>query len=113
MRARLLFSALIVAAFARNAVAADNVAKKLNAPISVECQDRPLTEVIDDLRAVSGVEIVPDIAALERAGIPLSQPLSARAHDVSLRTALRQLLKPAKLTFVISDEIVRIEPMSR
>jgi type II secretory pathway component GspD/PulD (secretin) len=84
------------------------IERKLSAPISLNFKNTPLAQVIDDLRDMSNVNIVPDIAALNEAGIGLDRPLDLQVTNLSLRSALNVLLQQIHLTYVIKDEVLQI-----
>ncbi len=52
------------------------IEQKLRTPITLAFKDTPLNQVIDDLRKIAQVNVVADTAALEEAGVSLSQTLS-------------------------------------
>jgi hypothetical protein len=92
-----------------NAKAAQGaIEQKLDAPISLSFKDTPLSQIIDDLHALIGINVVADTAALEEAGVRLEQPLSLKVECMSLKSALNILLKQARLTYVIKDEALQI-----
>jgi tetratricopeptide (TPR) repeat protein len=84
------------------------IQRRLASPISLKFKDAELDQIIDDLRDISGINIVPDIAALEEAGICLHTKLTFNADNVSMATALTLLLRPLHLTYVIKDEVLQI-----
>ncbi len=63
----------------------------------------PLGQVLDYLASVHGINIVPDIAALDAEGVSLDHPLTLKG-DFSLRAALDLLLKQVHLTYGIENE---------
>ncbi len=75
---------------------------------SLNIKDMPLDKVIDTLRAVSGLNVVADVAALDEAGINRTQQMSLEVEQVSLRSILNMLLKQARLTYVVKDEVLQI-----
>ncbi len=81
---------------------------KLNLPIHVTFRDATLQKAIDDLKMLTGVNIVPDYAALKDAGISLDSRLSMPAEGISLKSALNILLKQVRLTYLIKDEVLQI-----
>jgi type II secretory pathway component GspD/PulD (secretin) len=85
-----------------------HIEQKLGTRISLNFKDTPLSQIIDDLHQMTGVNVVADTTALEEAGVALSQLLSLKVEDMSLKSALNILLKQARLTYVIKDEALQI-----
>lgn len=57
-----------------------------------EYQDTPLSEVFDDLRVKSGLNIVPNWQSLMAAGIEQDKPISLQLHNVTFKRALKAIL---------------------
>jgi type II secretory pathway component GspD/PulD (secretin) len=87
-----------------------SIERKLMSPIPpVNFKDVPLKQAIEDLGTLSnGVNFYTDTAALNAAGVNLEQPLSLKVENISLKSALNLLLKQAKLTYLIKDEVLQI-----
>jgi tetratricopeptide (TPR) repeat protein len=86
----------------------NEIAKRLEQPISLDFKDAPLSQVIDDLHDMSGLDIVPDRAALEGAGISLESPLTFKLENVSMNSAVTTLLQQLHLAYVVKDGMVVI-----
>ncbi len=79
-------------------------------------QETPLSEVFDDLRAKSGLNIVPNWQSLTTAGIEQDKPISLQLHNVSLERALKAILSTLSsagyygttVSHVIEDGIIVI-----
>ena len=86
------------------------IERSLLAPVSINFEGTPLKQVIDDLRSIhaQGVNIVPDMPALQERGISLEAPISIRLENVSLKSALNLILQQVGLTYVIKDEVLQI-----
>jgi type II secretory pathway component GspD/PulD (secretin) len=84
------------------------IERKLKEPITLDFQDVPLYRVVQDLSILSGLDIHLDRRALNEENISLEQPLSLRLTGVSLKSALNLLLDQVKLTYVISEEVLKI-----
>ncbi|MDW8223072.1 MAG: hypothetical protein RMJ82_09005 [Gemmatales bacterium] len=78
---------------------------RLQQSVSIDFRDKPLTEVLDHLRSLYGVNIVADEPALQAAGISLNQPVTIRLDNRPLRTCLNLILHNARLTWVIRDGV--------
>jgi len=81
---------------------------KLNKPVTVDFKNAPLDQVIDDLRVMSGMNIVADRAALEEANIPINKLVSLKVDNLSMKNVMNILLKQVHLTHVIEDDVLKI-----
>jgi RNA polymerase sigma-70 factor (ECF subfamily) len=90
------------------AVQNKDVEKKLQVTLSVNYKDKTLEEILEELRETSGLNIFVDKPSLEAAGIALGQPVSLRLKGVTLKTALKYVLRNSGLTYVVEDGIVTI-----
>ena len=81
---------------------------KLAQPVSVDFHAAPLREVIDDLRSWQNINIYVDRAALEADEVSLDRPISVKVENVSLKSALKLVLKEAHLTYVVKDEVLQV-----
>jgi len=84
------------------------IERRLNLPINLEFKDTPLKQAMDDLRVLTGMNIVIDQPALDSAGVSTDRPLSMRLEGVSMKSALTLLLHNVNLTYVIKDEVLQI-----
>ena len=46
--------------------------------------------------------------ALEEIGVGTDEPVTVNLHNISLRSALRLMLKNLQLTYIIQDEVLMI-----
>lgn len=81
---------------------------KLNKNISLDFKNVPLSQVIDDLRVMSGMNIVVDTRALEEENIPTNRPISVKLDNISTRNALNIILREARLTHIIEDDVLKV-----
>jgi len=79
--------------------------QRLQQPVSIDFRDKPLSEVLDHLRSLYGINIVPDEPALQAAGISLNQPVTIRLDNRPLRTCLNLILQNARLTWIVRDGV--------
>ncbi|MFO0866642.1 MAG: hypothetical protein U0744_18715 [Gemmataceae bacterium] len=84
------------------------IESKLKQPINLNFKDTPLDQVLRDLQVMSGINVVPDKAAFQENNISLQQPMSLEVENISLKSALNILLKQARLTYVIKDEVLSV-----
>jgi RNA polymerase sigma factor (sigma-70 family) len=85
-----------------------DVEKKLQATLNVNYTEITLEEVLEQLRNTSRLNIFVDKPSLDAAAIQLNQPVTLRLDGVSLKTALKYLLRNSGLTFMVEDGIVII-----
>lgn len=84
------------------------IEKSLNQPISVDFTNMSLREIISELHALSGINIISDSNALEEEGISLDRRLTMKLSGVSLKSALNMLLGQVRLTYIIRDGVLTI-----
>jgi len=84
------------------------IESKLSMPVNLNFNNILLKDAIEDLRSFYGINIVPDMPALEQEGISLDRPVSLKLEQVSLKSALNLLLHSVHLTYVIKDEVLQI-----
>jgi hypothetical protein len=81
---------------------------KLNDPVTLEFVETPLSDVIDFLRDLAGVNIVLDRLALEGEGINSNTPVTIHVQSVSMQSALKILLGQFNLMSKIENECLLI-----
>lgn len=86
---------------------------KLTMPVDLNFQATPLRQVIDDLKVMTGMNIVPDSTALEDEHINLDQPVTMKVDHLALKSALKLLLNSVRLTYVISDDVLKVTTEKR
>lgn len=84
------------------------IESKLSTPVNLNFSNTLLREAIEDIRSFYGINIVPDMPALEQEGISLDRPVTLKLEQVSLKSALSLLLHSVHLTYVIKDEVLQI-----
>ncbi len=77
-------------------------------PLGLEFQGAPLSEVVDFLRNEYDIEVQLDLPALDDLGLSPDDPIDVNLRNISLRSALRIMLRQLDLTYVISDEVLLI-----
>jgi hypothetical protein len=70
--------------------------------------ETPLEEVVTTLQEDYGIPIQIDTPALEAIGLDPTEPVTESLHNVTLRSALRLMLKKLQLTYIIQDEVLMI-----
>ncbi len=84
------------------------IQKALKSPTELSFTDTPLTDVILYLKDLHGIEIQLDQRALTEAGVETSTPVTVNLKGITLRSALRILLRELNLTYVIENEVLMI-----
>ena len=86
---------------------------RLIQPLSLHFKNVPLQDAIHDIALQSGVQVVPDLGALQAARINLDALLSISVEEIAMKSALNILLSPLKLTYVIEDQVLKITTQDR
>lgn len=76
--------------------------------VGLDFTETPLGEVVEFLRDEYGIEIQLDKSALEEFSIEEDEPITVNLRNVSLRSALRLMLKDLELTYIIAEEVLLI-----
>jgi len=84
------------------------IAEALNSATELEFIETPLGDVIATLRDYHEIEILIDQRALDDVGVPRDCPITISLKGISLRSALRLMLRELDLTYVIRDEVLLI-----
>ena len=84
------------------------IRKALDSPTSLEFTETPLNDVIDYLKDLHNIEIQVDNKALDEAGVASDTAITKSLKGISLRSALRLMLGPLELSYVIKDEVLLI-----
>ncbi|MCH8921575.1 MAG: hypothetical protein IIA67_00325 [Planctomycetes bacterium] len=86
----------------------EKIVNALKDETEIDFLETPLVEVIDFLKDLHGIEIQLDRRALEEAGFGDDTPVTRNLKGISLRSALRLMLRDLELTYVIKDEVLLI-----
>lgn len=87
------------------------ISSALQSPLTgagLDFTDTPLEEVVVFLRDEYGIEIQLDVPALDDLGLSPDEPITVNLRNISLRSALRLMLKQLELTYMIADEVLLI-----
>lgn len=93
---------------AKQGGAEEKILNALEEPTTLEFIETPLQDVIDYLKDLHSIEIQVDNRALEDVGIGSDTPITRNLKGITLRSALRLMLKELDLTYVIQDEVLSI-----
>jgi len=85
-----------------------DIHKALDQQAEFECMEEGLNQVLDFMREEYKIPIQLDRRALDTYGIPNDTPITIHIKGVSLRSALRLMLRPLDLTYTIHDEVLQI-----
>jgi len=84
------------------------ILQQLDSPTQLEFSETPLNDVIQYLKDFHKIEIQLDKKALEAAGVNTDKAVTINLKGVSLRSALRLLLRELDLTYIIQNEVLLI-----
>jgi hypothetical protein len=93
---------------AKQGGAEEKILNSLQDNTSLEFIETPLADVIDYLKDLHGIEIQIDTKSLEDVGIGSDTPITRNLKGITLRSALRLMLKELDLTYVVRDEVLLI-----
>jgi hypothetical protein len=91
-----------------NVAAFDYIQSKLDEQTEVEFIETPLQDIVESLKTKHDLPIRIDLRAFEEAAIATDAPITTRLSDISLRSALKHLLRPLELTYVVRDEVLLV-----
>ncbi len=81
----------------------------LKTEVDVRFENRPLSEVMETLGRMAGVNVYLDPQGLHAEGITTDEPVAINlTQPISLRSALNLILEPLHLSYVIQNEVLRI-----
>ncbi len=83
-----------------------DIEKCLLQRVNLSFNDTPLIQVLEDLHAWHGLNIVIDRPALLEGHISLATPVTIRLENVTFKSALNLLLHSAHLAYVVRDGIL-------
>ena len=92
----------------KSSKAEERISAQLDKPTEIDFQDQPLTDVISFLADFHQIPIILDTDALTAEGIQTDVPVTRTLTGVKLRSALKIILQPLNLSYVIEDEVMKI-----
>jgi len=85
------------------------IERKLRTPVLPRYSDMPLSEVIDGLSQLTGVNIHLDARGLGQEGVRSDTRITLNlGQEISLESSLNLILEPLHLTYMIKDEVLKI-----
>jgi hypothetical protein len=82
--------------------------KALNSVLSVDYQEKPFKDVLEDLQKRTGQAIIVDEASRKESNTDYSDPVSLKLNKVLFRTVLRKVLADQGLTFVVQEGTIQV-----
>ncbi|HEY1603955.1 MAG TPA: hypothetical protein VGG64_30420 [Pirellulales bacterium] len=83
--------------------------KSLKTPVSLKFHDAPLSEVMDHLKTLAGVNIHLDPRGLAAEGMTSDTPVNIDLTEpISLKSALNLILEPLHLSYIVKNEVLNI-----
>jgi hypothetical protein len=92
----------------RNSESCTRIENALNSETTFDYLDQPLKDVIEDISFNHNIPIAIDRKALDDFGIDTGTPITKSIKGISLRSALRLMLRELELTYVLRDEVLQI-----
>jgi len=90
------------------------IERRLKTPVLLQFQNAPLSQVVDYLARMAGVNIHLDPRGLLEMGVTSEDPVTINlSQEISLRSALRLILEPLGLGYVIEDDVLKITSEQR
>jgi general secretion pathway protein D len=83
--------------------------KKLDSPVKPSYREQPLAAVIDAMAKQADVAIHLDMVGLEQEAVRSDTPVTLSLDQpISLKSALKLLLEPLHLSYVVKDEVLKV-----
>ncbi|MDZ4784178.1 MAG: VWA domain-containing protein, partial [Planctomycetia bacterium] len=93
---------------ASNSPSEERIFSALNEETSLQFTESPLSDVITYIKERHKIPIQLDTAALDTAGVTTDSPVTIDVEGISLKSALRLMLKSIELTYTVRDEVLLI-----
>jgi len=85
------------------------IQKSLSKPVEVKFVNRPMSEVMDTLGRMAGINVHLDPQGLGAEGVTGDSPVTlSLTMPISLKSALKLLLSPLQLNYIIQNEVLLI-----
>jgi len=97
----------------KSSKAEENISAQLDKQTEIDFQDQPLTDVITFLADFHNIPIILDKEALQEEGIATDTPVTQTLTGVKLRSALKIILQPLQLSYIIEDEVMKITTLAK
>ena len=85
------------------------IEKKLRTPVSFSFHNKPLSQALDQLAKLAGVNIHLDEEGLKQEGLSPDTPVTLEiAQEIMLKSALNLILENRHLCFIVKDEVLKV-----
>jgi len=85
------------------------IERRLQTPVLLEFNGEPLSAVIDYLQKLAEVNVYLDPQGLQQEAVTTDMPVTINlSQEVTLKSALKLILEPFHLNYVIEDEVLKI-----
>ncbi len=85
------------------------IERRLKTQILLRYNEMPLSQVVDGLSQLAGVNIYLDPRGLSQEGVHSDTPITINlTKEISLESALNLILTPLHLSYVIKDEVLKV-----
>ncbi len=85
------------------------IEQKLKSPVQLRYEDAPLSQVVDELSKLTGVNIHLDPQGLSQEAVNSDSPVTLNlTKEISLESALNLILEPLHLSYVVTDDVLKI-----
>lgn len=76
--------------------------------VDIEFIDTPLTDAVEFIADAKNITMILDQKALTEEGVAIDEPLNHALSGIKLVSALKIILEPLGLTYVVEDEVLKI-----
>lgn len=85
------------------------IERKLQTPVLPKYTDAPLSQVVEGLSELAGINIVLDPLGMSQEGVRTDTEVTLNLpQEISLKSALKLILTPLHLTYTIKNEVLQI-----
>jgi type II secretory pathway component GspD/PulD (secretin) len=84
------------------------IERRLREPISVNFDDTPLSEAVDYIAQMTGINVVLDTTALSEEGVAPTTPVKLTLKDAKLSSVLKIMLRQLHLCYTTTDDVLLI-----
>jgi general secretion pathway protein D len=85
------------------------IEQRLKTPVQLKYEDTPLSQVINELSNLTGVNIHLDPRGLSQEGVNSDTTVTLNlTKEISLQSALNLILEPLHLSYVVKDDVLKI-----
>ncbi|QDU52469.1 outer membrane porin HofQ [Gimesia panareensis] len=84
------------------------IEESLDRPVNLSFEAEPLSNVMNKIQGLTGINIFLDSLGLEEEGVTTDAPVTINVNGIKLRSALNLLLEPLNLSYTIDNEVLKI-----